>query len=262
MDASTVPLAPSRLVPTPFALALLVLSMLVLVPGDGARAADRGGLTRLDLGVKAGPALSQHQGTEGRDLEYDVSSTLRRGGAAGVFVVLPVTRRFHLQQEVLLVQKGSRQEIGVDILDVPAVLDVEYDMVYVEIPLLLRYHWYDGRSLDVYTLGGFGFGLKIDDRYQLDGEVSDGTETIAVTADSDMSEVDLFDFFFTYGTGLEFPVGGSRMLVEYRFDLSLQQLPLPTYAYVPFGEDDEILVENDPVPLRNQSHMLLVGFRF
>ena len=62
--------------------------------------------------------------------------------------------------------------------------------------------------------------------------------------------------------GVEFPLAGGRLLVEYRFDLSLQQLPLPTYAYVPFGEEDEILVENEPVPLRNQAHVVMIGIRF
>jgi len=224
--------------------------------------ADPGGFTRLSFGFKGGLALTQHQGTEPREQEYTVASTMRRGFAGGVFLTLPVTRRFFLQQEVLYVQKGSRQDIGVDIFDIPTVLDVTYDMDYLEIPLLMRYHWLIDRGVDVYTLGGFSFGLKIRDQYRLSGGVSDGEQTIPVTADSDMSEVDLFDFAFTYGMGVEFPLGGRRLLIEYRFDLSLQQLPLPTYAYVPFGDEDEILVANEPVPLRNQAHFVMVGIRF
>lgn len=222
---------------------------------------DDGGFTQLSWGIKGGLALAQHQGTTPRDLEYTVSSTMRRGVTAGVFLVLPVTSRFGLQQEVLYVQKGSRQDIGVDVFDIPSVMHVTYDMDYIEIPLLLRYHWLIDRGVDIYSLGGFAFALKVNDRYQLSGEVDDGTETVPIRADSDMSEVDLFDFTFTYGVGLEFPVGKSRLLVEYRFDLSIEALPLPTYAYVPFG-DEELLVDNDPVPLRNQCHMIMVGIRF
>jgi hypothetical protein len=240
---------------------LTVLVPLLLLAAAPSAARD-GGWSDISFGFKAGPSLSQHQGTEARDLEYTVGSTMRQSVAGGVFLTLPITRRFHLQQEVLYVRKGSRQDIGVDIFEVPAILDVTYDMDYVEIPLLLRYHWYLGRNLDIYTLGGFGFGLKVNDRYHLVGDVSDGTDVIPLRADSDMSEVDLFDFHLAYGLGLEFPLQGRRLLLEYRFDLSLQQLPLPTYAHVPFGEDDEILVENDPVPLRSQSHLLLVGIRF
>jgi len=219
------------------------------------------GLPAVSYGFKGGLALSQHQGTAPRDMQYTVDSTSRRDVAAGLFLILPVSDRLQLQQEVLYVRKGSRQDIGVEIFDVPAILNVSYDMDYLEIPVLMRYLWTRGRTVDVYSLAGFGFGLKISDRYQLNGLVDDGTETIPLSADSDMSEVDMFDFHFTYGVGLETPLGGRRLLLEYRYDLSLDALPLPTYAYVPFG-DETVLVDNDPVPLRNQSHMLMLGLRF
>lgn len=243
--------------------AAVLLAAAALAGGVGAvaAAADPGGFTPLSFGVKGGLGLAQHQGTEPRDLEYTVDSAMRRGFAAGVFLTLPITPRFQLQQEVLYVRKGSRQDIGAVIFDVPAVLDVTYDMDYLEIPVLLRYHWLVDRGVDIYSLSGFAFALKVGDRYRLTGDVSDGEESIPLRADSDMSEVDLFDFLFTYGVGLEVPTGGRRLLLEYRFDLSLQQLPLPTYADVPFG-DESVRVDNDPVPLRNQCHMLLMGIRF
>ena len=222
---------------------------------------DPGGFTRLTFGFKGGLALAQHQGTTPRDLEYEVSSSMRRGFVGGVFITLPVTPRFQLQQEVLYVQKGSRQDIGVEIFDIPTVLDVTYDMDYIEIPILTRYSWLIGRGVDIYSLAGFAFALKVHDAYHLSGEVTDGDQTIPISADSDMSEVDLFDFAFTFGFGAEFPLGSHHLLLEYRFDLGLQQLPLPTYAYVPFG-DEELLVDNDPVPLRNQAHLVMVGIRF
>jgi hypothetical protein len=222
---------------------------------------DDGGFAQLTFGFKAGLAIAQHQGIEPRDMEYTVASSMRRGGAAGVFWILPVTRRFGIQQEVIYVQKGSRQTIGVDIFDVPAQLDVTYDMDYLEIPVLLRYHLVVDRKVDFYSLAGFAFGLKLNDGYQLSGAVDDGVDVVPISADSDMSEVDLFDFVFTYGLGLEFPLGTRRFLFEYRFDLSVEALMLPTYAYVPFG-DEQLLVDNDPVPLRNQCHMLMVGLRF
>lgn len=250
---------------SPLATPLLRIFCLVLLflpePDLCTAQADDGGFTRLSWGIKGGLALAQHQGTTPRDLEYTVSSTMRRGVVGGAFLVLPVTPRFGLQQEVLYVQKGSRQDIGVDVFDIPSVMHVTYDMDYIEIPLLLRYHWLIDRGVDIYSLGGFAFALKVSDRYWLSGEVDDGNEVVPIRADSDMSEVDLFDFTFTYGVGLEFPLGSNRLLLEYRFDLSVEALPLPTYAYVPFG-DEEVLVDNEPVPLRNQSHMIMVGIRF
>jgi hypothetical protein len=256
-----------QLIPRGIPLATLAAVLLLTGSGAGRPAsahepvADPGGFTRLSFGIKGGLAVAQHQGTTPRVLEYDVSSSTRRGVAGGVFVTLPVTPRFALQQEVLYVQKGSRQDIGVEILDIPTVLDVTYEMDYIEIPILTRYHWLIDRSVDIYSLAGFAFALKVDDRYLLSGEVTDGNETIPISADSDMSEVDLFDFSFTFGVGAEMPVGRRHLLLEYRFDLGLQQLPLPTYAYVPFG-DEQLLVDNEYVPLRNQTHLLMLGVRF
>lgn len=219
------------------------------------------GFTRIHFGFKGGLSLAQHQGTEPRDLEYTVSSTMRQGFGGGAFLILPVTERFGIQQEVLYVQKGSRQTIGAEVLTIPVSMDVTYDMDYIEIPVLLRYHWLTTSKISLYSLAGFAFGLKVDDRYTLDAVLDDGVDQVPIHADSDMSEVDIFDFVFSYGLGLEFAVGSNWLLLEYRFDLSLEALPMPTYAYVPFG-DEEILVENDPVPLRNQAHLLMIGLRF
>jgi hypothetical protein len=246
---------------TTFWVIILTFFFLPFTPACRAKEPDPGGFTRLSWGLKGGLALAQHQGTTPRDMEYTVSSTMRRGVTAGIFLLLPVTPRFGIQQEVIYIQKGSRQEIGVDVFDIPTTLDVTYDMDYIEIPLLLRFHWLIDRGVDIYTLGGFSFALKVHDHYQLSGEVDDGNEVVPIYADSDMSEVDMFDFTFTYGVGLEFPVADNRFLVEYRFDLSVEALLLPTYAYVPFG-DEEVLVDNEPVPLRNQCHLLMLGIRF
>jgi hypothetical protein len=219
------------------------------------------GLAQLYFGIKGGLGLAQHQGVEERHSDYEVSSSWRQGITAGIFLYFPVTSRFGLQQEVMYVQKGSRQDISVEILDIPTVLDVTYDMDYVEIPVLLRFTLVKAKTFDLYSLAGFAFALKVHDRYQLSGEVDDGEQVVPISADADMSEVDIFDFSFVYGLGLEFPAQGQRLLVEYRFTLGLDRLPLPTYAYVPFG-DEQILIDNEPVPLRNQHHAILVGIRF
>jgi hypothetical protein len=225
-------------------------------------ASPAAGLARVSGGFKIGLGLAQHQGVEDPRLPYTVDSSWRQGFTAAVFLHFPVTDRFGLQQEVVYVRKGSRQAIGVDILEIPATLDVRYDLTYLEIPLLMRFVWLLGPRLDLYTLGGFSFALKIDDRYRLDGVVSDGEQTIPVSADAPMDEVDIFDFAFVYGLGLEMSALGRRVLLEYRFSLSLEALSLPTYAYVPFGTDDRIRIDNDPVPLRNQAHAVLLGIRF
>jgi hypothetical protein len=219
------------------------------------------GFSGLRFGLKAGINLAQHVGTEERDAEYTVSSTWRKGVAVGVFLAFPVTSRLSMQQEVLYVQKGSRQDIGVEILEIPTVLDVTYYMDYIEIPVLLKFAWLKRKHHEFYSLVGTAMSLKVDDHYKLKGEVTDGEEVIPLSADSDMSEVDMFDFAFVYGSGFEFLLWGRRAFVEYRFTMCWNTLAMPTYAYIPF-EDEEILIDNEPVPLKNQSHAIMVGIAF
>ncbi len=218
-------------------------------------------LTEISFGVKAGLGLSQHAGTEERDPEYSVSSHWRTGFAAGVFLYLPVTRRFGLQQEVAYVQKGSRQDIGVEILEIPTVLDVGYDMDYIEIPVLLRFAWARWSGNCVYSLAGTALSLKVRDRYTLAGTIDDGEQRVPLRADAGMPEVDMFDYGFVYGLGLEITLFRRRILLEHRFTIGWNTLAMPTYAYVPFG-DEELLIENEPVPLKNQCHLILMGIRF
>ena len=237
---------------------MLTLGLLWATP---VAASDDFGFPDFEFGFKTGISLAQHVGTEERDAEYTVSSTWRKGFAAGVFLAFPVTSRLSMQQEVLYVQKGSRQDIGVEILDIPTILDVTYEMDYIEIPVLLKFAWLKRNHREFYSFAGTAMSLKVRDRYNLEGEVTDGEEVIPLSADSDMSEVEMFDFSFVYGFGLEFLLFGRTVLAEYRFAMSWNTLAMPTYAYVPFG-DEEILVDNEPVPLKNQNHGIIIGITF
>jgi hypothetical protein len=224
-------------------------------------AADDDGWPDASVGLKLGGIFAQHVGTEERGSEYEVSSAWRTGFCGGAFILWPITSRLGLQQEVAFAQRGSRQDISVDILEIPTVLHVTYDMSYIDIPVMLRYTVFDGREIDFYTLAGTAMSLMVDGRYTLEGLLDDGNEQVQLSADADLSEVDMFDFAMVYGTGMEIGLGGQRLLAEYRFTMGWNTLSMPTYAYVPF-EDSLLLVDNEPVPLKNQSHALMLGIRF
>lgn len=219
------------------------------------------GFPAISWGFKTGLSLSQHSGVMERDADYGVSSRWRKGFAGGLFLYLPVTPRFGLQQEVLYVQKGSQQDITVDILDIPTVLRVTYDMDYIEIPVLLRYTWFRRNNRAIYSFAGTAISFKVHDRYILKGEVDDGVEQVPLYADSDISEVEMFDYSFVFGVGLDFELWSTGFLIEYRFTIGWNELDMPTYAYVPF-EGEDLLIENEPVPLKNQAHLILLGITF
>jgi hypothetical protein len=219
------------------------------------------GFVSLSFGLKAGLSVAQHSGIEERDAEYEVSSQWRTGYAVGAFLYLPVTSRFGLQQELFYIQRGSRQDITVEILDIPTVLHVTYDMDYIEIPVLLRFTWYQRNRNAIYSFAGTALSFKVKDHYTLDGVIDDGIERVPLYADSDMSEVEMFDYSFVYGLGVDFSLFWMQLLLEYRFVIGWNRLEMPTYAYVPF-DDEEILIDNEPVPLKNQNHLVLIGITF
>jgi hypothetical protein len=227
----------------------------------GSSNSDDLGFPAISWGFKAGLSLAQNSGILERDSEFEVSSAYRKGFAGGLFLYMPITERFGMQQEVLYIQKGSRPDITIDILDIPTVLHVSYDMDYIQIPVLCVYQWYRRGGRGLYTFAGAALAFKVHDRYQLEGEIDDGVEQVPLYADSDMSEVEMFDYSFIFGVGFDFRISGVELLLEYRFDISWNELEMPTYAYVPF-EDEELLIENEPVPLKNQAHLILLGVAF
>lgn len=251
-------------------LSALVLALLVLTAFSiGATETHSGeipgaetlGFPSISWGFKAGLGLALNSGVMERDAEYSVSNYFRTGFAGGLFLYLPVTSRFGLQQEVLYVQKGSRQDITVEIVGIPTVLDVTYNMDYIEIPVLMRYTWIRRSGRAFYSLAGTALSLKVNDRYKLSGVIDDGVEQVPLYTDSDMSEVEMFDYSFIFGFGYEHKVWSRRLLIEYRFTIGWNGLEMPTYAYVPF-EGKDLLIDNDPVTLKNQAHLLLFGLSF
>lgn len=245
---------------------LLCLTLLLALSPAAATAGESEGRCpeagRFSFGLRTGVAFAQHTGVEERDSEYEVHSEWRTGLTGGVFIYWPITPRFGIQQEAVYTQKGSSQKIDVDILEVPTTLDVTYEMDYIELPILMRFTSIQWKNASLYSLMGTALSLKISDRYVLEGDVDDGEQIVPLSADSDMSEVEMFDYSFVYGMGVERSVGGRLVALEYRFTIGWNTLYLPTYAYVPFGEDEEVLIENDPVPLKNQTHSVTLGIRF
>ena len=212
-------------------------------------------------GFKGGVSFAQHTGIEERNSEYTVKSHWRTGFIAGAFLYVPVTPRFGIQQEVLYAQKGSRQEIGVEILDIPTVLDVTYEMDYIEIPVFMKFALVQREKFAIHSVAGTALSLMVRGHYALAGVIDDGSQSVPLSADADMSEVDMFDYSFVYGFDAEAGVGNLRASLEYRFVIGWNTLSMPTYAYVPFG-DESILIDNDPVPLKNQAHYIVIGIAF
>jgi len=205
----------------------------------------------LEFGLKAGYNLSQHYGTKAGAENYEVDTHFRHAAGGGLFIYSPITEAFGIQQELLYVMKGSREDIVIK--DQPIQVKVDYDMDYVEIPVLFKFQEHRFRKFSLYGFSGFALSIMVRARYKLVGTVEfneGGNITIMpISARSKMPDTDIFDYAFLYGGGIDFQIRDLDLSFEYRFTIGWNPLLLPT-----FGNED-------PVPLRNQSYLFMLGIK-
>jgi len=220
------------------------------------------GQTKVSYGPLAGLNVSQHYGTKGDDLDFEVKTGMRTGIAAGAYLDLQVLPNLKLGYELLYSQKGShetitikRMELDGDMQDLarPAVMKVDYLMDYLEVPVLFKVRVWDGKLTSAEAITGSAMAVKMKAKHDLQGTVylpeGDDFTEIAISESDDLSEVNMFDFSFVYGGSLLF----KTMLpisLQYRFTLGWDYLALPTYELF------------EPVELRNQTWSLLIQTKF
>ena len=206
------------------------------------------GQTDFRFGFKGGYSLSTQYGITPKDLEYTVDSFFRHAFAGGMIFDFGITESFGIQQEFLYVQKGSRQDIGIPDEDVTT--HVEYDLNYFEIPIVFHYTFIHLGNFKIYGAGGYVMSIMLSGEVRLDGiAIVDGSEAY-FTYKTDMEGVDIFDYSFLYGAGVEFPLFGFNSFLEYRFTIGWNTLEMPTFPDEP------------PAPLRNQSYNFTFGMYF
>jgi len=197
------------------------------------------------LGFRSGYSLSTQYGILEADIPYTVKVFPRHGGAAGLLLYYPITETFGIQQEFLWVQKGSREDI--DMIDRPIFTRTEYDLNYLDIPVLMRYRMFRLGSTEIFGSSGFALSILLSGNYRLEGTVEINGEAAAFENKDALDSIDLFDYAFLYGAGMERMLFGHRTFLEYRFSIGWNILAMPTAE----GED--------PAPLRNQNYLFTLG---
>lgn len=220
------------------------------------------GQTKLSWGPFVGYNLSQHYGTKGDDLDFEVKTNLRSGITAGAYLDMLVLPHLALGYEVLYSQKGSHQTITIKRMELdgemqelakPAVMKVDYLLDYLEIPVLFKVKVWEGKRFSTQAITGTAMAIKLKGKHSLDGVVylPDGDEfsEIVIKEKDDLSEVNMFDFSFVYGGSLSIKTK-LPISLQYRFTLGWDYLALPTYQLF------------EPVELRNQTWSLLLQTEF
>lgn len=199
----------------------------------------------IKLGFRAGYSMATQYGIEEPDIPYTVDVHYRHGFSGGLLLYFPVTEYFGMQQEFLYVQKGSREDI--DLKDEPIETRTEYDMNYFEIPIVIRLTFVDLKIFKLYITSGFALSILLNGEYRLSGTAEIEGVPVSFSDTNEISGVDIFDYGFLYGAGMDFEIFEKQCFFEYRFTIGWNILQMPTVE----GEA--------PAPLRNQDYLFTVG---
>ena len=205
--------------------------------------------TGVRFGLKAGYSLATQYGSSPADNTYMVETQSRNGFAGGVFLEFPITESVGIQQEFLYAMKGSRQNVTittpVDINTVSA-----YELNYFELPITIKYRFAKIKDVKIYGSTGIALSLLLNGNYDITTTINAGGPPTVLNESGDMKGVDTFDYSFVYGAGADFKLFHKVFFAEYRMTIGWNVLALPNAAGA------------DPVPLRNQDYLLVIGMYF
>ena len=169
-----------------------------------------------NFGLKGGLNLSTFSG----DLD---ETEMRTGFHIGPFFQLKPTEKFALQPEVLFSLQGAGSGI----------LDDNYNLSYINVPVLGRFYLVDGFSLDIGPQIGFLLNANFGDE-----DFQDAFQTI--------------DFGIKGGLGLDLPMG-FQLSARYYYGL----------GDIASDELEEITgFFGDEIAVNNQNIQVSVGYRF
>lgn len=215
--------------------------VVVLIAVNGTLSAQTG----VRFGFRAGYSMATQYGITDPSLPYDLVTYYRHGLAGGLLIYYPITDAFGIQQEFLYVQKGSREDIIM--LDLPVETYTRYDINYFELPILFRYSFVRLGKVTIYGCSGFALSILINGYYSTKGSIEIHGAPVSFGESRKIEGVDIFDYAFLYGSGIDFPLFGRQCFFEYRFTIGWNTLLMPTFE----GQD--------PAPLRNQDYMFTLG---
>jgi opacity protein-like surface antigen len=205
--------------------------------------------TGVRFGLKAGYSLATQYGISPADDTFTVDTQGRNGFAGGVFLEFPITESVGIQQEFIYAMKGSRQSVTITTpFNVNTVSD--YELNYFELPVTIKYRFAKIKNVKIYGSAGIALSLLLNGKYDITSTIDMGGPPTIVEESGDMKGVDTFDYSFVYGAGAEFKLLHKVFFMEYRMTIGWNVLAMPNASGA------------DPVPLRNQDYIFVLGMYF
>jgi hypothetical protein len=223
---------------------ILTLSFLLFLISNALMAQTTG----IHFGVKAGYSMATQYGINDPTIDYEVDTDARHGFTGGIFLLFPITDAFSVQQEYLFVNKGSRQHVS--LTEPPVNTSSEYNINYLELPILFRYTFAHIGDIGIYGSSGFALSVLLSGKWATTGSIDIGGEKVPFAQSGETDGLDMFDYNFIYGLGVMFNVFDQKWFIDYRQTIGWNTLNMPTFE----GEE--------PAPLRNQTYTFTLGMYF
>lgn len=189
--------------------------------------------------------------------EYDP----RFGMGGGGFVGMTAWKQVGLRLEANYTQKGARLSFSRS--------TIEWQMDYVEVPLLLVVNLAPKSKTSVELCGGVSYGFPLQRQVEIGNnlgyDLADyvGQEIfVNPTTNIAINSVENIDLAFQLGLGLSVPIGAADFLVDVRYVSSLTDPVVDADFKVTTGEGAEAVTETNPADFANRNFTFYFGFAF
>ena len=143
------------------------------------------------FGVKAGLGQAGFTGSDARGAGHSE----RLGWTAGAFATIPVYQTLSLQPEWIISRKGSEVLVQPDPEEI-SIYNLRIDLLYTDIPVLLRWDVNPGTTVNANFIGGGYGGYLLQAQQTLEDEGGESEDIPDIMND--------FNFGFIIGFGMEY----------------------------------------------------------
>ena len=177
-------------------------------------------LVAAPLTAQVGPSLGVELGYTRADFVHGTGVQSREGASAGAFFRLPLASWLSVQPGLLIASKGGASATTVDSL--PGTSQFDFDLVYLDLPLLLRARIPALAGTRLILSGGIAPGLRIGCNLELsNGGVVLLRESCVQAHVTGLQD---WDIAAVGGVGLGIPIERNELALELRYSAGLRPL--------------------------------------
>ena len=164
---------------------------------------------------------------EVKDVDQDISTSIRPGFAFGGSFYLALSSSIGLQFEPAYMQKGSKVEVKW----VENGSNIEMDQIlkanHIDIPILFKASFGQGNTKP-YVLAGANVALRTSDvTVEVDKVTVDGQDITSQIPSGELEDelkTTVTDFGLNFGAGILFPIGTNHFFIEGQYNIGLKNI--------------------------------------